>query len=235
MPWGGPRLARKPRDGRFRGGKSMPAFVMASISTSCTSSGDALRPPLCEQVGGKQRCFVPLLLPDTGDQCVRRWIGQLVEAALQGGGRRLGIEAGRGDTLVSEEALQISDVHAERKQAGRHRVAQQMRIDALADPGGNGGGADDLAHPLARQHVWRWTRTFLAADEQRPGPPRANVQPKQLRRIGTSRRFPPLPWRMVTTRSARPTSSTRSCTSSEALAPVSSNVCSISPVRPSRA
>src|SRR5271165_2273202 len=39
---------------------------------------------------------------------------------------------------------------------------------------------------------------------------------------------------MVITRSTRLTSSTRSCTSSEALAPVSSNVCSISPVRPSR-
>jgi hypothetical protein len=119
----------------------MPTFVMASISTSCTSSGDALRPPLCEQVGGNQRCFVPLLLADTGDQCVRRGIGQLIETALQGGSRCLGIEAGRGDALVSEEALQIGDVHAERKQAGRHRVAQQMRPDALVDCGGNGATA----------------------------------------------------------------------------------------------
>ena len=60
----------------------MPAFVMASISTSCTSSGDALRPSLREQVGGEQRCFVALLLADAGDQCVRCGIGQLVEAAL---------------------------------------------------------------------------------------------------------------------------------------------------------
>jgi len=40
--------------------------------------------------------------------------------------------------------------------------------------------------------------------------------------IGTSRRLPPLPWRMVTTRPRRPTSSTLSWTSSEARAPVSS-------------
>jgi hypothetical protein len=50
-----------------------------------------------------------------------------------------------------------------------------MGVDALADPGGNGDGADNLADPLARQHVWRWPRTFLAAGEQRSRPSRANV------------------------------------------------------------
>jgi hypothetical protein len=54
---------------------------------------------------------------------------------------------------VSEKALQIGDVHAQREQAGRHRVAQQMRVDALADPGSNGDGADDLADPL-RVSTW---------------------------------------------------------------------------------
>ncbi len=63
---------------------------MTSTTTSCTSSGNALRPSLCEQVGGEQRCFIPLLLSNTRDQCVRRGIGQLVEPALQGGSRRLG-------------------------------------------------------------------------------------------------------------------------------------------------
>src|SRR5277367_699401 len=67
-----------------------------------------------------------------------------------------------------------------------------MWVNALADPGGNGSGSDDLAHPLARQHVWCWTRTFLAADEQRPGPPRANVQPKQLRQVTPDRHLPAL-------------------------------------------
>jgi len=89
--------------------------------------------------------------------------------------------------LVSKEALQVCDVHTEREQAGRHGVAQQMRIDTLADPGGNGGGSDDLTHPLARQHMGCRTRTFLAADEQGPGPPRANVQPKQLRQVAPDR------------------------------------------------
>ena len=41
-----------------------------------------LRPPLCEQVGGEQRCFIPLLLSDTGDQHAGGRISQLVEPAL---------------------------------------------------------------------------------------------------------------------------------------------------------
>jgi hypothetical protein len=49
------------------------------------------------------------------------------------------------------------------EQAGGHCVAQQMRVDALADPSSNGDGADDLANPLARQHVRCWPRTFLTA------------------------------------------------------------------------
>jgi len=138
---------------------------MTSTTTSCTSSGNALRPSLCEQVGGEQRCFIPLLLSDTRDQCVRRGIGQLVEPALQGGSRRLGIKARRGDALVAEKTLQIGNVHAQREQPGRHRVAQQMWVDALADPGGDGDGANDLADPLARQHVWRWPGTSLTAGE----------------------------------------------------------------------
>lgn len=43
MPWSGPRLGSKPRVGHFRGGKSTPVFAMASTTTSCTSSGEALR------------------------------------------------------------------------------------------------------------------------------------------------------------------------------------------------
>ena len=119
-------------------------------------------------------------------------IGQLVEPALQHGGCRFGIKTGRGDALVSEETLQIGDVHAEREQPGRHRVAQQMRVDALADPGGDGDGANDLADPLARQHVWRWPRTFLTAGEQRSSPPRADMQPQQLRQVAPDRHLPAL-------------------------------------------
>ena len=119
-------------------------------------------------------------------------ISQLVELALQRGGCRFGVKTGGGDALVSEKALQIGDVHPQREQAGRHRVAQQMRVDALADPGSNGDGADDLADPLARQHVGCWPRTFLTAGEQRPGPPCADMQPQQLRQVAPDRHFSPL-------------------------------------------
>jgi hypothetical protein len=104
-------------------------------------------------------------------------ISQLVELTLQRGGCRFGVKTGGGDALVSEKALQIGDVHPERKQTRRHRVAQQMRVDALADPGGDGDGANDLANPLARQHMGCGPRTFLTAGEQRPCPPCADMQP----------------------------------------------------------
>lgn len=117
-------------------------------------------------------------------------IGQLIELALQRSGRRFGIKPGGGDALVAEEPLQVGDVHAEREQAGRHSVAQQMWVDALGDAGCNGDSADDLSYALARQHVWRWPRTFLAAGEQRPSPPRANMQSKQLRQVAPDRNFP---------------------------------------------
>ncbi|HQT62077.1 MULTISPECIES: hypothetical protein [unclassified Acidiphilium] len=35
-------------------------------------------------------------------------------------------------------------------------MAQQMWVDALADSGGDGDGANDLADPLTRQNVWRY-------------------------------------------------------------------------------
>ncbi len=56
------------------------------------------------------------------------WIGQLVEPALQRCGRRFGVKTGGGDAPVSEETLQVGDVHPERKQTGRHRVTQQMGV-----------------------------------------------------------------------------------------------------------
>jgi hypothetical protein len=77
---------------------------MMSTTPSCTSSGEALRSPQCEQVGGEQRCFIPLLLSDTRDQRVRCGISQLVEPALQGGSRRLGVKTGGSNALVSEES-----------------------------------------------------------------------------------------------------------------------------------
>src|ERR1700676_104482 len=100
----------------------MPVFAMASTTSSCTNSGDALRPPLREQVGGEQCRFIASTLPDAGDQRVRGWIGELVELALQRRGRGLGVEAGRGDVLVAEKTLQIGDVHAQSEQPGGDSV-----------------------------------------------------------------------------------------------------------------
>ena len=88
---------------------------MVRTTTSCTSSAEALRPPLGEHVDGDQRRFVSLLFPDAGDQRVGGRVSQLVEPALQGGSRCFGIETRRGDALVAEEALQIRDVHTERE------------------------------------------------------------------------------------------------------------------------
>ena len=117
-------------------------------------------------------------------------IGQLIEPALQHCGRRFSIKTRGGNALVSEETLQVGDVHAEGEQSGRHGVAQQMWVDALADTDCDRDRADDLPNALARQHVWRWPRTFLAAGEQRPSPPLANVQSNPLRQVAPDRHFP---------------------------------------------
>src|ERR1700712_3513170 len=139
----------------------MPDWATTSTTISCTSSTDLFRSALRQQFGSDQGRFVPPLLPDAGNQCMGGRISQLIELTLQRGGCRFGVKTGGGDALVSEKALQIGDVHAEREQAGGRCVAQQMRVDALADAGGD--GADDLANPLARQHVRCWPRTFLTA------------------------------------------------------------------------
>ena len=96
MPWNGPGLARTPRVGRFRGGTSTPDCAPASITRSCTSSGEALGPPLCEQVGGKQCRLVSLPLSNARDQRMGGRIGQLIEPALQRSGRRFSIKTGVG-------------------------------------------------------------------------------------------------------------------------------------------
>src|SRR4051794_11845533 len=107
-----------------RAARSTRACAKASTSTSCTSTIDLLGPAACEQIGGDQGGIVAALMPNTGDQSVGGRIGQLIEPALERGGGRLGIEPGGANALVAEKALQVGDVHAERKQAGRHGVAQ---------------------------------------------------------------------------------------------------------------
>ncbi len=67
-----------------------------------------------------------------------------------------------------------------------------MRVDALADPGCDGAGADDLADALARQYVRRPPGTLLTTGEQWPSPLRADLHPQQLRQGAPDRHLPTL-------------------------------------------
>ena len=190
--------------------RSTPGSAKASAAASCTSSADALRPAPGQQVGSGQRGIVAALLPNTGSQGLRGWIDESIEPALERGSGCLGVVPGRGDALVAEEALQVGDVHARREQAGSHRVPEQVGVDALGDPSSIGHGPDDLAHALAGQGVRHRIRSLLPAGEQRPSrraPMWSWSNWARSRRIGISRRSSPLPCLMVTTRSARLTSS----------------------------
>src|SRR5208282_2326336 len=66
------------------------------------------------------------------------------------------------------------------------------RVDAFADPGSDGDGANDLADTLTGQHMRRRARALLAAGEQRPRPSCADVQPQQLRQVPPDRHLPAL-------------------------------------------
>src|SRR4051812_4478663 len=191
MPLSAAGYASGPRAVRSRAARSTRACTKASTSTSCTSNIDRLGPTACEQIGGDQGGIVPALLPNAGDQGVGGRIGQLVEPALERGGGRLGVEPGGADALVTEKALQVGNVHSERKQACRHGVAQQVRVDALADSGPHRNGANDLADALARQHMRHRAGASLTAGEQRPGSPGADMEPEQLGQLAPDRHFPP--------------------------------------------
>ena len=67
-----------------------------------------------------------------------------------------------------------------------------MRIDALADAGSAGHGADELADALACEHVRHRAGAFLAAGEQRSCPAGADMQPEQLGQFPPDRHFPAL-------------------------------------------
>src|SRR4051794_19518770 len=99
------KRASRPKGGRSRAERSTPGSGMASTSTSCTSSIDLLGSAPGQQVGGDQGGIVAALPLDAGHQRVGGRVGQLVEPALERGGRCFGIEPGGGDAFVAEEAL----------------------------------------------------------------------------------------------------------------------------------
>jgi hypothetical protein len=78
---------------------------MASTSTSCTSRIDRLGLAPGQQVGGDQGGIVAVLPLNAGNQRVGGRVGQLVEPALERGGRCFGVEPGGGDAFVAEETL----------------------------------------------------------------------------------------------------------------------------------
>jgi hypothetical protein len=191
----------------------MPASNAASISNSCTNSGESRGLALPEQVNGKNGCFIAVALSDPGNQCMGGWVGDPVETALQRRRRCLGIETGSRDVRMAEEPLHVGDFHAEGQQLRRHRVTQQVGINTFGDASCAGDVSDDLADALADVDVCPWAGTFLTTHEQRPGTTGADMQAEELSefaRIGTSRRLPPLPRRMITTGSAKLMSSTGS-------------------------
>src|SRR4051794_22354797 len=114
-------------------------------------------------------------------------VGELIEPALERRGRRLGVDPGSADALMPEEALQVCDVHAEREQAGRYGVAKQVRVDAFLDSGGDRDSANDLADPLAGEHMRRRAGALLPAGEERPRSSRADMKPEQLRQLPPDR------------------------------------------------
>src|SRR3954465_2028191 len=65
-----------------------------------------------------------------------------------------------------------------------------MRVDAFADPGGVRHLPNDLADTLAGQAARARARSPLTAGEQRPRPPRTDMQPQQLRQIAPDRHLP---------------------------------------------
>ena len=71
--------------------------------------------------------------PLGAEQVVAGTIRDLIELAPEHGDAGFGVDAGGADVLMSKELLDVGDVHAEREQAGRHGVAQQVGIDAFAD------------------------------------------------------------------------------------------------------
>ena len=82
-----------------------PVCAKASTSISCTSSADPLSTAPGQQVGGDQGSVVAALFADTDNQRVGSRVGDPVEAALQGGGCRFGVEPCR---IASRRLLLIA-------------------------------------------------------------------------------------------------------------------------------
>src|SRR6056297_1006203 len=117
--------------------------------------------------------------------------GDAVELAPQHGDAGLGIDAGRADILMAEEFLDVGDIHAVRQQPRCHGMAQQMRIEALPDPGLAGDVAHHLPDALAGVDPAAGFALF-AADEERSSPALADMQGEEPREFCSDRHLAPL-------------------------------------------
>src|SRR3954471_14967170 len=190
--WRAHRGARAGRAFRSPGERSTPACVAASIGRSCISRAEPLDAMPHEQLGRQQGRLVPMPMLDGRDQGMGGRGGDLIEFAPQYGSRRFGIEPGGREALVPEEALHVGDVDTEGEQLRRHRMAQQMRVDALRHARRTRHFAHDLADPLAGVDIRRGPGSSLAAGEQRTGAADANMQLEQLGELAPDRHLPAL-------------------------------------------
>ena len=101
----------------------------------------------------------------------------------------LGVPKAKG-AFVTEEALQVGDVHPEREQTRRNRVPQQVRVHALGDAGRTGHAAHDLAHALAGHYMRQRTGAALPGwrTRGRRGGCRCAAEAVQLMPTGRLRR-----------------------------------------------
>ena len=158
--------------------------------SSCISITEPLGSAFDQQIGGKESSVIALSVLDVRDEGMSGGCGDLIELASQQGGRRFGIKPRGGDVLVAEEALDVGDVHAKRQQLRRHRVAQEMRINALRHVDGAGDLTYDLPNPLTGVDMRRRPGALLPALEQRPSAAGADMQLEQLREFAPDRDFP---------------------------------------------
>lgn len=139
-----------------------------------------------QQICSKGSDNIAMAMPDLPKQVAPLVAGNPVELALQHGDTGFGVDSGRADILMAEEFLDIGDVHAFRQQPCRHRVAQQMRVDAFFDPG----PAGDISHHLADTLASVDTATgFIpfTADKERPGPALADMNGNEPGKFGADR------------------------------------------------
>lgn len=135
-----------------------------------------------EQIRSEGPDDIAMTCPDLSEQFTAMATGDPVELAPQHRDAGFRVDPRCADILVSEELLDVGDVHAVRQQPCRHGVAEQMRVDALFDPSIASDVAHHLSDPLAGIGAVPRPALF-ATDEERSCPALADMhgeQPSEL-------------------------------------------------------